>query len=303
MRRASADIEDSTAIQKKLLKLTRKRFERFVTLMPKFLVNEEPDTIHDLRVWSRRLQQTLRVILGETKGSRKAMRLLRRTRRALGTLRNLDVIYEFTRQRAQEASSAAIREGWNDLGAYLKESRESLLVAARNEISKHDLMKFIARVRELTSDANFADPTAQLEAAVAGSLGEWDQAYGLADEMRSAENVHALRIATKRLRYRAEILTDIGRGAVAPMVKDLKEIQEALGNWHDRSVLMQSAGEFLARPDFLAQHPDRAGALLAEMEKEKRSNDGVIESILPQAAKLRKRWHNAQSDESRTGEG
>jgi CHAD domain-containing protein len=74
MRRASADIEDSTAIQKKLLKLTRKRFERFVTLMPKFLVNEEPDTIHDLRVWSRRLQQTLRVILGETKGSRKAMR-------------------------------------------------------------------------------------------------------------------------------------------------------------------------------------------------------------------------------------
>ena len=303
MPRASADIEDSAAIQKKLLKLTLKRFERFVTVMPKFLINDEPYTIHDVRVWSRRLQQTLRVIVGETKGSRKAMHLLRRTRRTLGTLRNLDVICELTRERAQEASSAAIREGWNDLGAYLEKSREPLLVAARNENSKNDLMKFIARVRELISGANFADPTAQFEAAVAGSLGEWDQAYGLADEMRSAENVHALRIATKQLRYRAEILTDIGRGVFAPMVKDLKEMQEALGNWHDRSVLMQSAGEFLARPDFLAQHPDRAGALLTEMEKEKRSDDSMIESILPQAAKLRKRWHNAQPDESRTDEG
>jgi CHAD domain-containing protein len=162
-------------------------------------------------------------------------------------------------------------------------------------------MKFIARARERISGANFADPTAQLETAVAASLAEWDQAYGLADEMRSAENVHALRIATKRLRYRAEILRDSGGSAFATMIKDLKEIQEALGTWHDRFVLMQSAGEFLARPDFLAQHPDRAGALLAEMEKEKQSNDDVIESVLPQAAKLRKRWHNAH--ESRTSEG
>jgi CHAD domain-containing protein len=302
MRRGSAETEDSTAIRKKLLKLARKRFERFVTLVPKFLVNDEPDTIHDVRVWSRRLQQTLRVVVGEMKSSRKAVRLLRRTRRALGELRNRDVISEMARRRAQQAASAALREGWNDLGAYLQESREPLLVAARTEISNYDLMKFIARVRELIKDANFADPTAQLEAAVAGSLAEWDQAYGVADETRSAENVHALRIATKRLRYRAEILTDTGHSAFASMIKDLKEIQGALGNWHDRSMLMQSVGEFLARPDFLAQHPDRAGALLGEMEKAKRSNDDVIEGLLPQAAKLRKHWGSAQPDGNRTSD-
>src|SRR6185436_10294228 len=48
--------------QKRLLKLARKRLQRFATLVPKVLLSDDPDTVHDLRVWSRRLQQALRVI-------------------------------------------------------------------------------------------------------------------------------------------------------------------------------------------------------------------------------------------------
>jgi CHAD domain-containing protein len=116
----------------------------------------------------------------------------------------------------------------------------------------------------------------------------------LAAENRSIDNLHAWRIATKRLRYRAELLADSGNPVSKPLVKDLKEIQTALGDWHDRCVLMDCAGEFLARPDFLVQHPDLGGALLADMEKERQRSDAAVESTLGRAAKMRKRWSNRQ---------
>jgi CHAD domain-containing protein len=296
MGRVSTANHPVAAAQKKLLKLTRKRLERFVTLLPKFLVNDDPDTIHDLRVWSRRLQQALRPILeSKTSGGRKVIRALRRVRQALGDCRNLDVNCELARSRAHKAESVAIRDGWSALAAYLQESREPLVTAARKEISKHDLVAFIDRARELIAEADSdVDPTAKLEAALADSIGEWDQGFRLAVETRIDETLHTLRIATKRLRYRAELLADSGSAALAPMLKDLKEIQTALGDWHDRSMLLQCAAEFLARPDFLAQHPDQAGAMLAEMEKEKQANEEATENVLQRAAKLRKHWREPQ---------
>ena len=38
------------------------------------------------------------------------------------------------------------------------------------------------------------------------------------------------------------------------MVKDLKQLQSALGDWHDRSVLLQFIAESNDQPEFLAKH-------------------------------------------------
>jgi CHAD domain-containing protein len=285
------------AAQRKLLKLTRKRLERFVTFVPKFLVNDNPATIHDLRVRSRRLQQTFRIILPQAKtpGSRKVIRTLRRVRRALGPCRNVDVNIELVEQRFHAAKSPALRDGWNALRAHLQETRQPLLANARKEVAKHDFITFIERTRKLLAHADLdAGPTAKLQAAVARALAEWDEAYGLAEESRNVENMHALRIATKRLRYRAELLADSGSISIEPMVKDLKEIQAALGDWHDRSVLWQCAAGFLARPEFLEHYPEMGGALLAEMEKEKQMNDAAIAKLSARAAKLRNSWSDRQ---------
>ncbi|MGH7793920.1 MAG: CHAD domain-containing protein [Candidatus Binatia bacterium] len=288
----------AAAAQKKLLKLTRKRLERFVTFVPKFLVNDDPDTIHDLRVRSRRLQQTFRIILPQIKtpAGRKVIRTLRRVRRALGPSRNVDVNIELVEQRFRAAKSPALRDGWEALRTHLQEMRQPLLANARKDVAKYDFVTFIERARKLIAHADLdADPTAKMAAAVARALAQWDEAYALAQESRNVENLHALRIATKRLRYRAELLADSGSGSIKPTVKDLKEIQAALGDWHDRSVLIQFAAEFLARPDFLENHPDIGGALLTEMEKEKQVNDAAIEKISARAAKLRKRWSDRQA--------
>ena len=55
-----SDIE-SDSNHKRLLAVTQRRFEKFVSLFAKVLVSDHPDTIHDARVWSRRLQEALRV--------------------------------------------------------------------------------------------------------------------------------------------------------------------------------------------------------------------------------------------------
>ncbi len=86
----------------------------------------------------------------------------------------------------------------------------------------------------------------------------------------------------------------MGAASLKPMVKDLKEIQSTLGDWHDRSVLLQSIAEFIAQPEFLAGHPELGGALLGQMEQEKKSNDEAIDDILNRIPKLRKRWDDWQ---------
>ncbi|MGH7851920.1 MAG: CHAD domain-containing protein [Candidatus Binatia bacterium] len=279
------------AAQGKLLKLTRKRLERFVTFVPKFLVNDDPDTIHDLRVWSRRLQQTIRSLSSQAKprGSRKLIKILRHVRQALGSLRNLDVNTELVQSRLEKAPAPVLRDAWEAVKNHLQENRRALLAEARAEVAKYDIVSFIERAQKLLSRAGAdADPTEKLKKAVVGSLTEWDEAHGLATESRSVEHLHGLRIATKRLRYRAELLAAIGGASSKPMVKDLKEIQSALGDWHDRSVLLQFIADLIA--DFRASHPEMAGALLAQMEQEKKCNDDAIEDILNRIPKLRKRW-------------
>jgi CHAD domain-containing protein len=82
------------------------------------------------------------------------------------------------------------------------------------------------------------------------------------------------------LRYRAELLAELGHPSVKPRIKSLKLLQDELGNWHDRHVLLQFIAEFIGRPDFLVDHPETAHALLAEMERERQANDIAVNSIL-----------------------
>ena len=279
--------------QEKLRELTQKRLERFVTLVPKFLVKGDPDVIHDLRVASRRLQQILRAIASpdKNKNGRKVFRILRRARRAIGPCRNLDANAAMAQNRVDEAQSELLRNGWKALHRHLQENRHAMLADARRCVAKYDLASFIARAEALFDAAGLeANPTPRLRTAMQKSMTEWDDACARAAERRSVEHLHALRIATKRFRYRAEILVDIGAGAFEPTAKDLKQLQSALGDWHDRCLFLQFVAEFIGRPEYLLHHPDTAGALLTHVEQEQKRNTEAVEDILRRAPKLRQRW-------------
>ena len=95
-----------------------------------------------------------------------------------------------------------------------------------------------------------------------------------------------MRIAGKRLRYRAELLADFGDSGAKAWVKELKEFQQRLGRWHDRHMLFQSVAEFVGRPDFLLHCPDIARSLLDELQKERNEEAAVVVSIIKSADKL-----------------
>ena len=119
--------------------------------------------------------------------------------------------------------------------------------------------------------------------------------FGEAKENAQADQIHALRIAGKRLRYRAELLAELGDVSVKPRVKSLKLLQDELGNWHDRYVLLQLIAECIGRPDFLVEHPEAGRALLIQMERERHKNELAVGTILKSAEKTREAWGEPQA--------
>ena len=293
MSASAAESETNDSAKHKLLKLAHKRLERFVTLFPKALVNDEPDTIHDLRVWSRRLQQTFRVIVPKPAPSkaRKLIRTLRKVRQTYGASRNLDVNIDLIEQKRQAAGAAIVRQSWEMVREALQAQRHEAISQARQKMARYDIVAFVTRALAVMESADIeAETVEKLQETVRDALKDWQAALENAHDDRSVDNLHALRIAAKRLRYRAELLAELGGGAMKPAIKALKELQTVLGDWHDRCVLLEHVADFISRPDFLVDHPDVGRTLLAEMEKEKLRNETAIEDILSKAPKVRECW-------------
>jgi CHAD domain-containing protein len=289
----ATESEAAVPVKNKLLKLAHKRLERFVTLFPKALLNDDPDTIHDLRVYSRRLQQTFRVMLPKPvapKG-RKLIRTLRKVRQAYGNSRNLDVNIDLIQQKHQAAGAAIVRQSWEVLQDALEAERRTEIVHARQKMARYDIVGFIGRAQTLMEAADIgSDVVDKLQQTVRAALKDWHDALELAKDDRSVENLHALRIAAKRLRYRAELLAELGSGGMKPAIKTIKEFQTLLGDWHDRCVLLEHVADFIGRPEFLVNHPDMGRTLLAEMEKDKLRNESAVEDILSKAPKVAESW-------------
>jgi CHAD domain-containing protein len=290
---SATETEAAVPVKNKLLKLAHKRLERFVTLFPKALLNDDPDTIHDLRVYSRRLQQTFRVMLAKpvTPKGRKLIRTLRKVRQAYGSSRNLDVNIDLIQQKHRAAGAAIVRQSWEMLQESLEAERRTEIVQARQKMARYDIVAFIGRAQTLMDSADIGgDVVDKLQQTVRAALKDWHDALDLAKGDRSVENLHALRIAAKRLRYRAELLAELGNGAMKPAIKTIKEFQTLLGDWHDRCVLLEHVADFIGHPEFLVDHPDMGRTLLAEMEKDKLRNESDVEDILSKAPKVADSW-------------
>jgi CHAD domain-containing protein len=295
----------SASAQKKLLELADKRLEKFVSLVPRVLISDRPDTIHDTRVWSRRLQQVIRVFyprpaIGKV---RKLTRTLRKTRRSLGLCRNLDVTIDLIQKRIQAAKDDAARDAWRGVQDDLKEKRTRELLRARRQVSQCDVMDFIRRARALLESGDReSDPERSLNKSIKQGLAKWSDALDKAIQDHAQNSFHAFRIAGKRLRYALELLATMGDSSSKSKVKVLKKLQDKIGEWHDRQVLLQLVADFISRPDFLAGHPDLARTLLAEMDGEKQHDEAAIASILKHAERIRTAWA-AENDRRRASEG
>jgi CHAD domain-containing protein len=291
---------DATAATNKLSKLAHKRLERFATLYPKILVSDAPDSIHDLRVASRRLQQTLRLILAKPKSStnRKLLRLLRKTRRAFGPCRNVDVSIALVGKRRDAGAAVSLRRAWSAVQQWLEQQRANSLAEARSELKRHDLIDFISRVQTRFDDIHKQPEAASLLHHAAEALTAWTEALAAAKADPVLKRIHGLRVAGKRLRYRIESLVELGDPSVKPLVQGLKMLQDDLGGWHDRQVLQQHIAAFVGRPGFLAEEPGMCRALLLEMERDKQRDKAAMSDVIVKAENLADEWREIKPPET-----
>jgi CHAD domain-containing protein len=261
--------------------------------VPRILLDGDAEIIHDLRVASRRLQQALQTLPAprHPKKLKRWRRELRRVRRALGPCRDADVIHGLVQAKAAQAHGATVQRAWHTFAQDLERRRGELLEPARRAVAASDLFAFIAAIQALLATVDDkCDPLEALSESVAAAMAEWHKALAAAHREGGAAEFHGLRIAGKRLRYRAELLADLGHAGLKSLVAALRQLQTALGDWHDRVVLLDRTGAFVAQGRLLTDRPDLGRVLLTEMEKERSRLDTAGAAILRDAAKVAEAW-------------
>lgn len=205
----------------------------------------DPEALHDFRVGLRRLRSTLRShdeLLHGSLGP-KQRRKLRRLAHATGARRDSEVHAGWLAD--QEPSLAEVERAG---AAYFGERLATARRDADRELAREVIRPFpklapkIARgLRRYTHTVDVEAPDGEraFGLAAAGLLHELaatlESALGAVRGIEDQDHAHEARIAGKRLRYALEPLEPLLAGT-GPLVKQLKRLQDALGELHDAHV-------------------------------------------------------------------
>jgi len=258
----------------KVRKLALRHLNRFVSLEPKVLKGDDPDAIHDMRVASRRLQQVLDLIFPNPlpREVRRLRRKIRRCRRALGEVRNCDVLLQHVGGRLARHRCSG-REAWMAVKQHLQERRSESFAKAIRKLSKVNLAVLymrtkglLDRLKPMPENAQVSYPLGQpnavdlepfqqrLAQALVAVWSEFEKQVATSHRENTPASIHAARIGAKRLRYLLEVENQFAIPGSSGALAWLKRIQECLGDWHDMEVLEEMTTEMIAKPEFLRDH-------------------------------------------------
>jgi CHAD domain-containing protein len=211
--------------------------------------------VHQARVASRRLREAVPILAGETKARRKAERKIRKLTQALGTVRELDVTVQILDEFAQ--SNSLPRNALEDVRMLVvaeRDRRREVMLERLRHVNTEKLNRRLEEASIVTALVNSAEWREALTTRVGQRVKRLRQAIQTAGHMYAAEQLHDVRIATKKLRYALELIADARIAPVRPLVNTLKRAQETLGKLHDLQVIEQHVAAVQALP------PSRRGA-------------------------------------------
>ncbi len=208
--------------------------------------------VHQARVASRRLREAVPILATGLKRSkvRKARSKIRRLTRALGTVRELDVTLRLLDDLAMAAdvprpAVEAVRA--RVLGE--REARRSVMLERLDRVKMDKLHRRLDSVEaRLRSDVGDAWREA-LGARLLKRAARLTTAIASAGQLYAPDRLHAVRIATKKLRYALEIASGVGARSATPLVRALKRSQDLLGRLHDLQVLLVHVAAVHAAPE------------------------------------------------------
>lgn len=240
----------------------------------------EVEGVHDMRVASRRLRAALEGhrALYQRPPHKAVLARAKQVTRSLGVARELDVcigILDARKGDFDEAARYALHHVRRNLLKLRNEQTPDVTHAA-------DLVE--APQFEVESHALFASTvptdTCYLEHASGVILEAYDAlgaSYQKWRKTHEEEDLHAARIAFKKLRYHCELYDGLYDDWNKDFIKQLKNAQEALGTWNDYRILRDYARQFAEEapprasqgmPRFLAELDKEVIALLERFEKD-----------------------------------
>ncbi|MDY6876196.1 MAG: CHAD domain-containing protein [Chloroflexota bacterium] len=227
-------------------------FVRMLEHEPGTRLGEDIEELHDMRVATRRMRSAFRVFAPyfNPDALRPFLKGLRRTGRALGRVRDLDVLME----RAQHYLATEVSEEsprpHDDLDALLEDwhgRRETARAKMLAYLDSKQYQRFVQGFGQfLATEGAGAPPPPisrpvphrvyQVVPALIYTRYEVVRGYEPMIESGSLDMLHALRIDCKRLRYALEFFREVLSSDVEKVVKEVVIVQDHLGNLHDADV-------------------------------------------------------------------
>jgi CHAD domain-containing protein/transposase-like protein len=221
------------------------------------LLGEDIEELHDMRVASRRLRAAFDVFgpFFRSKDVRRHLKGLRETGRALGRVRDLDVFMEKA-QRYLEKLSIQERTGldpllqaWSQRRSKARDKMVAYLGSSGYRQFKQEFNQFIAvrpfegvpaaREKSRPKLVRYVTPV-----LIYQNLSEV-RSYDVILKNPAIEQLHALRIAFKKLRYVVEFFSEVMGPQAKEVVGELKTLQDHLGDLNDADVACQILREFI----------------------------------------------------------
>jgi CHAD domain-containing protein len=210
---------------------------RLLDLLQTMKDDAEAEPVHKLRTTVRRLEVHLKDC------PKKVARSLKQLRRKAGKVRDLDVHLSLLASapfagRAGSGAAAPLREPLREILQSSRRHEEKILLRG---IGKAATL-VTSRLPHIVSQAESSAPgMAESKHAVATARQSF---LRLAQEIpEDPDALHRLRIEAKKLRYSLEPL------AAFPEAREtaaqLKQVQDAIGYWHDWATLLEIAGHEL----------------------------------------------------------
>lgn len=218
-------------------------------------LGEDPEAVHDMRVATRRMRAAMRVFAEslESKRAKDVRDGLRDTARALGAVRDLDVLIGNV-DDFRESLPADRQQG---LPGMIEEWRVKRWKARKALIRHLDSKEFSSFKREMDKflDEEISPPDQtegaqpyQVRHRIGNSIIEHYEAVrafeALPDEPTITQ-IHALRIAGKYFRYTLEFFRDALPKDASAMIRDITRLQDNLGELHDADVASTLVRDYL----------------------------------------------------------
>jgi CHAD domain-containing protein len=189
----------------------------------------------------------------ESKAIKAHLKGLRATGRALGRVRDLDVFMEKARQyletlpEEQRAGLDPLLQGWQQEREKDRKEMLAHLDSANYASFKRKFQTFLTTPGAGTRQAGPTDPDRVRDivpSLVYSRMGAV-RAFGTVLDSATIEQLHALRIEFKKLRYTLEFFREVLGGEAKALIEGIKNLQDHLGDLNDADVACHILREFL----------------------------------------------------------